>query len=86
VVAGGDNVDANFEEFAGDGGGYAIPAGRILTISDNEVDFMTGAKDGDECADGAASGFTYDVADEEEFHVCESEERVSVVQLSVKRF
>ena len=37
VIAGGDHIDADAEEFLGDGAGEAEAAGGVLAIGDDEI-------------------------------------------------
>jgi hypothetical protein len=69
VVAGGDDVGSEVEEFFGDGGGDAEAAGGVFAVDDEEI-YGVGVEDvGQVLAYDVAAGRTEDVADEENVHL-----------------
>ena len=68
VVAGGDDVGAEIEEFLGERGRDAEAAGRIFTVDDEEVDGVGSKQVGQVGLDDAAAGGAEDIADEENIH------------------
>jgi DNA-binding IscR family transcriptional regulator len=68
VVAGGDDVGSEVEEFFGDGGGDAETAGGVLAVDDEEVDGVGFHDVGEVFADDVAAGGAKDIADEEDIH------------------
>jgi len=70
VVAGGDDVGAEIEEFFCDGRGDAEAAGGVFAVDDEEIDGVGLDDMGQVFADDVAAGGAKDVADEEYIH-CE---------------
>ena len=68
VVAGGDDMGTEVEEFFGDGGRDAEAAGGVFAVDDEEVDFVGFDEVGKVFANDVAAGGAEDVADEENVH------------------
>jgi hypothetical protein len=68
VVAGGDDVGAEVEEFFCEGGGDAEAASGVFAVDDEEVDGVGLQDVGEMFADDMAAGRAEDVADEENVH------------------
>lgn len=68
VVAGGDDLGTEVEDFFGDGGRDAEAAGGVLAVDDEEIDGVGFHNVGEMFADDVAAGRTEDVADEENVH------------------
>lgn len=69
VVAGGDDVGAEVEEFFCDGGSDAEAAGGVFAVDDEEVYGVSFEDVGEVLAYDVAAGRSEDVADEENVHV-----------------
>ena len=69
VVAGGDDVRAEVEEFFGDGGGDAEATSRVFAVDDEEVDGVGFEDVGEMLAYDVAAGRSEDVADEKNVHL-----------------
>ena len=69
VVAGGDDVGAEVEEFFGDGGGDAEAAGGVFAVDDEEVDGVGFEDVGKVLAYDVAAGGSEDIADKENVHL-----------------
>jgi hypothetical protein len=69
VVAGGDDVGAEVEEFFGDGGCDAEAAGGVFAVDDKEIDGVSLEDVGEVLAYDVAAGRSEDVADEENVHL-----------------
>jgi len=69
VVAGGDDVGAEVEEFFGDGGCDAEAAGGVFAVDDKEIDGVSFEDVGEVLAYDVAAGRSEDVADEENVHL-----------------
>jgi hypothetical protein len=69
VVAGGDDMRTEVEEFFGDGGGDAEAAGGVFAVDDEEVDGVGFEDVGEVLAYDVAAGRSEDVADEENVHL-----------------
>jgi hypothetical protein len=68
VVAGSDDVGAEFEELFCDGGGDAEAAGGVFSVDDEEVDGVGFEDVGEVFADDVATGGSEDVADKKDVH------------------
>ena len=68
VVAGGDDVGAEIEEFFCERGGDAEAAGGVFAVDDEEVYGVRFEDVGEMFADDVAAGRAEDVADEENVH------------------
>jgi len=68
VIAGGDDMGTEVEEFVGDGGGDAEASGSVLAVDDEKV-YGIGFKDvGKVFADDMAAGGAKYIADKEDIH------------------
>jgi len=69
VIAGGDDVGSEVEEFFGDGGGDAEASGGVFAVDDEEIDGVGFEDVGEMLAYDVAAGRSEDVADEENVHL-----------------
>jgi hypothetical protein len=69
VIAGGDDVGAEIEEFLGDGGGDAEASGSVFAVDDEEIDCVGFEDVGEMFADDVAAGGAKDIADKKDVHL-----------------
>ena len=82
MIAGGDDVNIQFEEFFGERGSDAEAGGGIFAVGDDKIDELIADDAGQTVFDDGASGASEDVADEENAH---DERRNSMVTRGVGR-
>ena len=63
VVAGGDDIDPQCEQVAGDVSGNPATAGGVLAIDDYHLNLVPCLEDGQQGMDDPSTGFAHDVAE-----------------------
>jgi hypothetical protein len=69
VVAGGNDVGPEVEEFFGDGGGDTEAPGSVFAVDDEEIDGVGFEDVGEMFADDVAAGGAKDIADKKDVHL-----------------
>ena len=70
VIAGGNDIDVEFEQFLGEGGRDAESGGGVFPVRDDQVDVSVANDSGQPVFDNGSAGTPKNVADEKNSHEC----------------